>query len=328
MSYFNKKEEVLEVILTSYGKYKLSRGEWSPKYYAFYDEDVTYDSRYMAGNAHAEPSGSAEARIQEQTPALKLQTNKTDLEKKLQSIQSRTNQLSRRGIQQYRIQEQFGNFILNSDARLSPYILPLGNSTLRTTAQTYAPAWHIVALKNEFSSSSTVQSASYENITQIPQLGSDITYTTQIYTTADIDGAYSSAETVENELTHMQEQGSISLPSDGFLVTYFDDDSLIVIDDGYLVLQVEEANSARAVDQFSIRVWEVESDITMQPKDQTGQKLRPLKFIDYPQEIVNDILLDPAEIPKVDPTLIDEGYVEYFMDIMVDEEIDDLFFPK
>ena len=55
-------------------------------------------------------SGSAEARIQEQTPALKLQTNKTDLEKKLQSIQSRTNQLSRRGIQQYRIQEQFGNF--------------------------------------------------------------------------------------------------------------------------------------------------------------------------------------------------------------------------
>ena len=168
-----------------------------------------------------------------------------------------------------------------------------------------------------------MQSASYENITQIPQLGSDITYTTQIYTTADIDGAYSSAETVENELTHMQEQGSISLPSDGFLVTYFDDDSLIVIDDGYLVLQVEEANSARAVDQFSIRVWEVESDITMQPKDQTGQKLRPLKFIDYPQEIVNDILLDPAEIPKVDPTLIDEGYVEYFMDIMVDEEIDD-----
>ena len=35
MSFFNKKEEVIEVILTSYGKYKLSRGQWKPAYYAF-----------------------------------------------------------------------------------------------------------------------------------------------------------------------------------------------------------------------------------------------------------------------------------------------------
>ena len=46
MSFFNKKEEVIEVILTSYGKYKLSRGQWKPAYYAFFDEDIVYDTRY------------------------------------------------------------------------------------------------------------------------------------------------------------------------------------------------------------------------------------------------------------------------------------------
>ena len=192
MSFFNKKDEVLEIVLTSYGKYKLSRGQWCPKYYAFFDEDITYDSRYMSIE---ESSGSAEARIQELTPALKLQTSKSDLEKKLkdiQSVASRRSELGGTGYEQWN-KTGYGNFVLNTDARLSPYILPLGNSTLRTTAQTYAPAWHITALKNEFSASAGAMSASYEPITQIPQLGTEIAYTTRIYDSTDVEGAYSSA---------------------------------------------------------------------------------------------------------------------------------------
>jgi len=37
MEFFNKKEEVLEVKLTPYGRYKLSKGLLRPTYYAFFD---------------------------------------------------------------------------------------------------------------------------------------------------------------------------------------------------------------------------------------------------------------------------------------------------
>ena len=43
MTFFNKKEEVIEVKLTSFGKYKLSKGELRPASYSFFDDDVVYD---------------------------------------------------------------------------------------------------------------------------------------------------------------------------------------------------------------------------------------------------------------------------------------------
>lgn len=44
---FDRKEEVLEIELTSYGRHLLSKGQFKPAYYAFYDDDVVYDSAYI-----------------------------------------------------------------------------------------------------------------------------------------------------------------------------------------------------------------------------------------------------------------------------------------
>ena len=46
MEFFDKKEEVIDIQLTQYGKYLLSRGEFRPSFYAFYDDDIIYDSNY------------------------------------------------------------------------------------------------------------------------------------------------------------------------------------------------------------------------------------------------------------------------------------------
>ena len=40
MSFFNKKEDVIEIQLTQHGKYLLSKGRFKPAYYAFYDDDI------------------------------------------------------------------------------------------------------------------------------------------------------------------------------------------------------------------------------------------------------------------------------------------------
>ena len=44
--FFNQKEEVIHIELTPYGKSKLAKGEFSPTYYAFYDDGIVYDGMY------------------------------------------------------------------------------------------------------------------------------------------------------------------------------------------------------------------------------------------------------------------------------------------
>lgn len=46
MSFFDKKEEVLEIELTRHGKEKLMNGEFKPKYYSFHDDGVIYDTNH------------------------------------------------------------------------------------------------------------------------------------------------------------------------------------------------------------------------------------------------------------------------------------------
>ena len=45
--FLNKKEEVIDLKLTSYGKHMLGRGNFKPTYYAFFDDNVVYDSQYF-----------------------------------------------------------------------------------------------------------------------------------------------------------------------------------------------------------------------------------------------------------------------------------------
>ena len=40
MTFFNKKEEVMEIQLTAYGKYLLSKGVFKPVYYTLSDDEV------------------------------------------------------------------------------------------------------------------------------------------------------------------------------------------------------------------------------------------------------------------------------------------------
>ena len=88
MTFFDKKEEVLEIVLTPYGKQKLASGKFKPVYYAFFDDDILYDGG-RAG--FSESDNGIETRIQETTPSLRTQTNFTDLEKKVKKQKSSHN---------------------------------------------------------------------------------------------------------------------------------------------------------------------------------------------------------------------------------------------
>ena len=50
MTFFNKKEEVLDVQLTSEGRRQLALGKLRPVYYQFYDDNILYDIAWSGGS--------------------------------------------------------------------------------------------------------------------------------------------------------------------------------------------------------------------------------------------------------------------------------------
>ena len=61
MAFKDKKEEVLEIELTAFGKHLLSKGKFKPVYYSFFDDDVVYDWKYSGDSQ--EDQNYAETRI-------------------------------------------------------------------------------------------------------------------------------------------------------------------------------------------------------------------------------------------------------------------------
>ena len=80
MTFFNPKEDVLDIELTQYGKRSLSRGEFKPSYYLFFDDDILYDFssaasdlQYGGTTAPIEEQNNIKKRLQERTPRLRTQ---------------------------------------------------------------------------------------------------------------------------------------------------------------------------------------------------------------------------------------------------------------
>ena len=50
----DKKEQVVKVEMTPYGRYLYSTGKFKPSHYEFYDDDIIYDKRYSEGGHRKE----------------------------------------------------------------------------------------------------------------------------------------------------------------------------------------------------------------------------------------------------------------------------------
>jgi len=77
MEFFNKKEEVIELKLTQFGRFMLSKGKFKPTFYSFFDDNVLYNSEKGGVNELQNESG---ARIQE-TPTMEHQNSFSSIEK-------------------------------------------------------------------------------------------------------------------------------------------------------------------------------------------------------------------------------------------------------
>jgi hypothetical protein len=172
MEFFNKKEDVLDIQLTEYGKSRLAIGKLNPSYYAFFDDDILYD---VSASGYTEIQNDAEPRIQENTPKLKLIRTRSGAETRvnqflnnLETAIGNSNSDPAQNVAAFKQQQPFAE-----KGKLAAY--PLGRSSLNSQ---YNPAWSIEILSEPQISSSQGFLNDNDYIDNIPQLNITVDYET------------------------------------------------------------------------------------------------------------------------------------------------------
>jgi hypothetical protein len=218
MALFNSKEEIINIELTSYGKFLLSRGKFKPAYYSFHDEGVVYDSEYAD---FEENSNTSEVRIQEQTPHLKPNYSffspKASMNKDIVQINLLNNKFelaSTRNSLEY--SEQIREVLSNS-----------------TILNNYIPSWEIYNLSSEYRSvtSSTIAD-------NIPQFNLNL----------EIDVIKTNQETLQSN----QVLQNLSLLNE---IVYNGQDEIYITVLKPLVLKIIENNTDSNIDKLDIKMY-------------------------------------------------------------------------
>jgi hypothetical protein len=178
----------------------------------------------------------------------------------------------------------YDSFSLKSLNNLEDTLLyPLGKSSVSTD---YAPTWNIKVLHG--SQELLTNSSSY--------------YKKEF----NLTDTYYSLELQENNILNMQ----------GGVVSEFelDNGAIVKIKDDYILLDIGELNNDDDIQNFEIEIHEEEYG---------GKILNQLKFIEKPTNIINGIIYDEDELPSRFRNInVKSDDVSYFLDILVDDEID------
>lgn len=307
MSFKNKKEEVLDIQLTSFGKMLLSKGQFKPEFYTFFDDDILYDTMYVS---EEEPQNYAETRILEETPITQTQVVFEGLETQI------TKQISdiRRGL------KTSAESFQNTSEKEYALSAPLGKSSMSTDN---APSWDITSYGSSFESKTVVDTTHPMDI-KIPQLKlKNIDFFTEVVDTAVDLEAERETGTQAGDANPGHPWGAA-----GFTDVY-DNDMRIDVTENYLVLEVDELNTQSEKDNYDIELFiveEVSPPLHLASQGAPPRELLvPLLFKKVPEIIVDGIYDDEKFREEVDRRNDEESnpsHADHYFEIMVDTEID------
>jgi len=300
MSFFNKKEEVLQIKLTQYGKHLLSKGKFNPTYYAFFDDSVLYDTEWAFYEEH---QNEAEERIQDNTPSLKVQHIFAGAETNIKKLTKNP----ATALQYWEKDLPYSQH--TEDKHYSIVATPLGRSSYGIQE---APSFTVNFLIGEMTGSSYYLTGSHQTL-KIPQLDIDLTYETSF-----------SFEEDAPQLSNILLRGPAGIELGGT----FPDGSKINVTEKHLLLEIVENNTEFSNKNFDIEVYEIEEEEVNNYKtpgiDSPRKKfnLLPLSFIRPRENIINNILLDPIEEENDLDLNLDSTYIRHYFDIYADGGID------
>ena len=288
MTFFNTKEEVIDIELTPYGKFLLSKGKWKPAYYEFYDDDIDYDSQY---GGILEKQEETQQRVSE-TPRVKVQYTFEGAEKRYkeyrkQKEQSRT------------VAQKLAESTIEKRKNFSLTSLPLAKSAVGTN---YMPAWSVRTLQGQIDSlSSSVTVTGLPNNLSIVNL-KNTSYTLKVSTRE------------ANENVQLEDNSLVGGQSDlNLIYKTFEDNTHVQVFEDFILLHIKEENTDLLKENFEMIVYEIE-------EDEEGQEIeKPLYFKKEKEKVVNNILVDSSE--EEPETYLGPDYVSHYFNIYVDKEI-------
>lgn len=315
MSFFNKKEDVLEIELTQFGKKLLSEGSFDPYYYAFYDDDIIYDNQYAGMTNETGSNQSAiETRIKD-VPRTKVQHVYTGIETEVKknNMLIRTGELIDEGRALF-VGKQNPNskmFEIKNDRNFSSYNC-LGNSSLSSEN---IPSWQVSMYKGEISNSSpTLTSSADATPKKIPQLEITLDYIISIQTVEETE-AFRKSQSKKRK-SQSREERLRDIQNDYVVdILDFPDGTSIKVAQKQLLVKMQELNVDFTNDNFEIEVFEMTSSLDLGNKKK--DVLLPMYF---PKQLpVQSLTGEDAKRP---PDITgDSSFVKYFFDINVDFEI-------
>lgn len=276
MEFFNKKEEVLEFQLTNYGRDRLAVGKLNPTYYAFFDDDILYDSE-AAG--FIEFQNNVEGRIQSDTPKMKVVSTREGAETRvgrfINNVSAALNPIGGPTSDPADNVEVFKAQVYGEKGKLDAY--PLGRSSLNKDK---LPAWNMQILSNPSASSSQTFLNEEDFIQAIPQVNITIDYQTYFD-----QGPFTSEAITEY------------LPGQNAA------DIFLALKENYLMIELLEENTEFEKENFEIEVFQSSSSgyqqlgftaesantfVTPKP-DNIGYYMNILTDREIPNEILEEL---------------------------------------
>ena len=279
MEFFNKKQDVIDLEITSYGKQLLSRGIFKPVYYTFSDDDVLYDAKWVSGTLSQEQQSQVEERIQEKTPRAKTQSRKAGVEKAIYGMDF-DNFAQTKGnldalMDLFEVENPGDAWALLQKTKISPNYAEsekllenfLGK---KSYFNSYNPAWNFLLYNGVMTNSTPFYTK--KNITlAIPQI--NCTLKDIVYKMDYLVDAYTLIPTVTNvfdglnrveDATGMNEPNPIEedmeMPPDS-LNEYFEEiqleDGQFFIHKDFLLFSLEETNVEFTQENFMVEIYEV-----------------------------------------------------------------------
>jgi hypothetical protein len=287
--FLDKKERVLDLELTNYGKYLLSVGKFKPTYYAFYDDNVLYDGAYAN---ITESQNNIHKRIKEDTPYLEGLVLFEDIDNKLQKIP----RVDDTGLGIITIdtvplepeKPRFDNFRYNN---------AIGDSLSDSRDTSKVPSWKVLSLKGEITSSARVEDTTTPVALDIPQINMTMNYKKEIVNADQIPLTQESIERTQYQTAIFSDNKAIRLTLDDPMV-YFD-----------------EVNTELLNENFDIEVFIMDSS-------SKTQGLTRKYFETKKEQIVDGIMVSDTPEMIASAEQLTKNAVEYYFEIRKDKDVD------
>lgn len=289
MSFFDDKQDILKVELTTYGRYLISRGKFKPAYYAFFDDDVLYDGEYAD---LSETQNGIQTRILDETLSLKPQTTFTSIENnvKLSTLLQR---------EVGKIKQEQAQISADKNYALS---YPLAKSS---HSSEYAPAWALQFINGTISG----------NVEQYINNASGTYDILQPFLKLPQINLQESIYDIKRKLNDETTEGGYNL-----VYTFIsgNDNYAYSMTEPYILIDLRELNVDDNNKNFDIELF-VEDEEIIPGTDTKRKILNKLNFKKQTIDILNGILLDEPITFDVTP---DSTFAEYHFDITIDDEIE------